>query len=351
MLKQSCFNCSQLMGCPFLADKKGIFNGANVVNGGNPIECADWAPIDQRQKDVRDVLYGIQGEGCLRVLHQVPSMIMEQLTEEERAGEMNLGDMPDLAGMLQKGMTTTEREEQLRYETDEDGNLVYDESGDELVKRPRPSYQLRKFACDLEGHIQLDHSVGMFWTTDQVVRHILATEVEQGSITKVKKTKAAKTEQQTETNMAKEGRRVLINRGGSKGPKVGASRGAPAEGKVGKPPARKGAAAKNTPAEAPAGGNGGTDPAFDAQSLIQDMQVAIGETVARAVNEAKNELFARIEAAESRALDATTILHDMLVQTGGTMQYEDEDGEVQSLPEQFTAKNRILSYLDDPDPS
>ena len=232
-MNHTCINCAGLMGCRILADTRGRFVPERVITDDNLQPCDGWSPIGSRQKDVRQALYGIQDINSLRVLHQIPAMVMDQLVEQESEDGMS-EDTPDFAGMIADGMTSTEREEQLRFETNPDGSFVEDDG----VRRPRPSHQLRKFACDPEGHILLDHSVGMFWTTDKVINHIVATEVEQDLITKAKRAKkagakpAAKAAPKTETKMA-EGRRVMINRGG------GTS--APKEEKVAKPPKRSAA--------------------------------------------------------------------------------------------------------------
>jgi len=360
-MEHACFTCSNLMGCPLLADKKGVFVEAAVLKKEDNESCINWQPVNRRQKDVRDALYGIQGEGCLRVLHQVPSMIMEQLVKEG-ADEMNLAEMPDLTGMIREGMTTVEREEQLRYETNDEGEVLYDELDSGLTKRPRPQYQLRKFACDPDGHIRLDHSVGIFWNTEQVIRHILAVEVEQGLIVKPGKTKSKTAEKAkaTETNMPKEGRRVLVNRGGKgKGPKP---MGAPARQETDEPPqtppTRKAAKGRAKPAQAAApraepddGGNGSVPDGapFDVEAFLGDLQMAIGETVARAVEEAKNEILAAIGTAEGRSVDAVTMLQDRIALTAGTMQFEIE-GDLYAVPTMMDTEEKIFTKCEGLDP-
>lgn len=355
----TCLNCAGLMGCRDLADAQGKFVPERVITENNFRECASWVPVGPLQNDVRQVLYGIQDVNSLRVLHQIPAMVMDQLIEQESVDGMS-GDMPDFAGMIADGMTSAEREEQLRFETNPDGSFVEDEG----VRRPRPSHQLRKFACDPEGHIQLDHSVGMFWTTDKVINHIVATEVELEYLTKTKKPRkgkastkpktaakaatkpAAEAAPKTETKMA-EGRRVMINRGGKAGSKAPGKTG----GKLARPPAKKAASkAKAKAAEAEveddtSNGNGAAAPDFDMGAIVEEIKLAVGESVGGLIVEKFNEQEARIQALEDKLLDAVTIVYDLACQTAGTFSFETEEGETEALPEMFRNPDRVLGFV------
>jgi hypothetical protein len=335
-----------------LSDVKGTFVPERVITSESDRECPDWKPINTMQRDVRTTLMGIQGENALRILHRVGTLIQDEEGPKEMAE-----DMPDFAGMLQEGMMSADREEQLRYETDDDGNVILEDLGKgESIKRPRPTYQLRKFACDPEGYIQLDHSEGMFETQDWLVKHILKIEIEQGFITKSKRTKttAPTRAKPEETEDMPAGRKVLTRRGnkggvskGPKGPKAGGSK----SGRVAKPPKKPGAtrdAGDEAPTSLPDASS------FDIEGLSEDLQVKIGETVSRLVNEKFNELSAQLEDVQARCqelMDGLTIFHDFMIQTGGTMHYED-DGEQTPLPEMYDNDRRILGHLEEEgDPS
>ena len=139
----------------------------------------------------------------------LPEMLMKDLILKEMEEARMQGDTPDFVGMLRQGMTTEEREEQLRYEVDAQGSIVLDDA-----ERPiyRPCYQLKQFVTGEDSHVKLELPVVWFWTTYQLVEDILKVEVEQGLITKVKKQK------KQETEMAGEGRRVMVHQGGKAAP-------------------------------------------------------------------------------------------------------------------------------------
>lgn len=352
-MEQTCINCANILGCPMLSDAKGTFVPERVITTKNYRGCRDWAPINSMQREVRKSLVGIQGDNALRILHRVGTIIN---SDEEGANEM-MEDMPDFAGMLRQGMMSADREEQLRYETDDEGNVILEDLGNgETLKRPRPTYQLRKFACDPEGYIQLDHSAGMFQTQDWLIKHILKIEINNGLITRSKRTKTTAPEEaepeQEETEDMAAGRKVLTRKGkgvgASTGPKTVGPKGPKAGGaKVGKPP-------KKAEATRDAGDDGAPEalpeaaPAFDMEALVEELQVKVGETVAAAVEEKFAELAAQVEEARSQLMDAITIFHDFMIQTGGTMQYENEEGETEAVPEMFNNENKILGHLEDP---
>jgi hypothetical protein len=343
--EKTCLGCTNLMGCVFLADDIGKFVPERVITSQSQDHCKGWEPVGARQEAIRQTLVGIQGVGALRVLHQVPALVMEHVIEQEKADEMmEMEEAPDFGGMVYEGMTNVDREEQLRYETDEDGNFIEEDGR----RRPRPSYQLRRFACDPEGHIQLDHSVGMFWTNDQVIKHIVSAEVEQGLLTKVKKTRKKNPEKPAadeaasdgETKMAT-GRRVMINRGAKDSGKKGG-------GKVSSPPAKSGAK------KASSKSNGAADPApvegFDTKGFLEDLEVAIGQIVTKIVDEKVNEAVSQVNARFDEQDDlnnkVTSVFHDLMVQTGGTMNaYTDEEGNEQQIGEIYNEEGRFLAYV------
>lgn len=353
-----CFYCDNLHGCPYLGDSKGIFVPERVIDADHPRECPDWSPLGPQKQAIRETLYGIQGEGCIRVLHTVSKIIMKDLDKQVEEGEIDVSEMPDFDGMRMDGMTVEEREEQLRYVHDESGNVIVDEDG---RKRPTPSYELRKYACDPSGHVGLDHSVGMGWNNDQVIKFILDSEVEQGLIERSKKSKpkhttnAASAAPKETKQMAGEGRRVLINRGKKGGAAGGAGPGKSSE-KVASPPRRnkaKNSAPEETAEDAPAAATSVAE-AGDLQNLLEAIKVASQETnqqVIDKVNElcsAVDSLHQRLEAIEEalgtidgHVVDSATVLHDVMIDAGlleGADPKLDEEG-------------GILSYIPAPDPS
>jgi hypothetical protein len=295
---------------------------------------------------------------ALRVLHKM-NILTKHQGEEEITDEMSV-EIPDFAGMLREGMTSAERNEQLRYETDDDGNVILEDLGDEEpFKRPRPTYQLRKFACDPEGYVQLNHSAGMFWTQDDLIRHILKIEIENEYVIKSKKSKPAKagTSSIKETDTMPAGRRVLTRKtkaAGKAGGKKTAGKGPKAGGKsasrVGRPPAKRG---PTKAAKGDDGPSGLPPPAIDLEAFGEDLQVKVGEAIA-AATEPLVETIQELQQQVAANLDAVTVLHDLLAQTAGTMQYEDDEGELQPIEPMFEHPNKILGHLDeegDDDPS
>jgi len=343
-----CLMCSRLSGCRLLGDAQGKFVPERLITEDSLINCNDWSPVaSSKKEDVRKILYGIQGVNSLRVLHMLPEIVMNQLIEQESVDGMT-EEMPDFAGMIVNNMTSLEREDQLRFETTPDGNFVEDNG----VRRPRPSYQLRKFACDQEDYVKLDHSTGMFWATDKVINHIVSTEVELGFIIKAKKPGKGKASTKTaakaapETDMAA-GRRVMINRTGKTAAKPPAAA-AKGGGKLARPPAKK--PSKAAKAEE-TGGNGATD-GFDISTFVNDIKLSVGDAVDKsmssrmeAMEEKMNELFAHVTAAKEEVLDAVTIFYDLACQSQGTFSFENEDGEMEICPEMYRNPDRILGHI------
>ena len=63
-----------------------------------------------------------------------------------------------------------------------------------------------------------------------------------------------------------------------------------------------------------------------------------------------NELDARLEDVQARCqelMDGLTIFHDFMIQTGGTMQYPNDEGDTEALPEMYDHERKILGHLDE----
>jgi len=376
-LPRTCLYCDAVGGCGHLGDPKGRFILERVITEDAPRDCTDWTMVGHRQHDNREKLKEIAGEAnTVRTHYLLPDIVLDGMRQGEK-DELMFEEIPDFDGMRIEGMTTTEREEQLRYETDEDNNVIVetDAEGNEF-KRARPSYQLKAYVTqplDNGGVIGLAQKVAMLWTVNPLIDYVLKHEVEQGLITKVKKPKGKaavegkpeptqpKPEKARETKSMATGRRVRVSRsaGGaakpaaSKGKAAGAAKprvagkGEPAAGgRVASPPKKAGAGkAAAAPATAAAGPN------------MEEVMVRLS-ALEEKMEANHKETLAAISESRSAGIDATTILHDMAVQTGGSFAFPqedeegnlvvDEDGNVLTdpLPELFPKESKILAYLD-----
>lgn len=375
-----CQYCKGILGCPHLAGEAGRFLPEMVITIEEYRECDDFEEIGDREKEgVRERLYKLSGLGYLRTLHELPGIVMDGLRQGEK-DELMYEEIPDFQDpkLLYEGMPVSERETVLRYETDEVGNVVVerDDEGAE-VKRARPTYHLKQYAIDENGPIRLDQSVAWFWTTNQLIDHILKVETEAGILFKEKKPRAAKDRaspkpppatQERETDTMSEGKRVRVTRSGASKPAAAAAskpatgtrrvspkkpdEGTASTGRVARPP--RGAAAKpSEAAEAPA--QEGTN------DLVTAVEAGVSKIVADEVGELKaeiKELKSQIVELRNTFIDAITIFHDIMAQTGGTLQYPAEDAEgndvfdengnqvMETGPELFPKESKIFAYLD-----
>jgi len=353
----TCLSCSSLLGCPLLGDQTGSFVPERVIHG-NEDRCLEWRPATPQQLLIRETLYGLQGDNCVRVLHQMPSTIMEELNGSD------MSDMPDFRAMLREGMTKEERIAQLLHETDENGEVILNEDGNPLR---RSNLAVRKFACDQNSHsepdwVPLRWDVGVRWTTDKIVKYIVEQELNLGFIVKPKKKSTKNAAKKAAPKKEKEkmpaaGKRVLLGRG--RKPQAAAeepeAEAAPTRtAKVGRPPKRRGAT--HDPAESDQGapGNGNGTGVSDSVGVVTDddvdkIKVATAEGVEPVIVETVNRLEARIDALEKvltqTVVNLFTIQHDLLIQTGGTM--ADDQGPLDPC---WDNPRKILQYLDGMDP-
>jgi len=380
-MERSCRYCDALRQCPYLSDSTGGFVPERLITREVPRDCDGWSPITPRQDSFRQRLCDSSAfVGAMKFVHSdLPEMLMKDLILKEMEEARMQGETPDFAAMLKQGMTTEEREEQLRYEHDDQGGVALDDSGRPIY---RPGYQLKQFVTDEGSHVKLDLPVVWFWTTNQLVDHIIKSEVEQGLITKVKKQK-----KKEETEMAGEGRRVVVHQGGKAtpppqpaaaqppaqaAPQVAA--GAPVNvqiggpGRVAAPPMRAGVSAPpgiagpgRPPMPGPQAVNpkiGGAPPAQAApaaqpaaqaapqeegnveavvrrvvegclDNLSNEIRLAIGTEVKKQLEGLRNELTQQIEAARVQMLQSVTLAYDVAVQTNGQYWYPqvDESGQ------------------------
>ena len=369
-MENTCQYCKNLPGCDYLRGDRGKFTPERIITAENFHDCRGFEVVGDREKrGVRERLYAMSGLGYLRALHELPDLVMRGLRQGEK-DELMYEDIPDFQDqkLLYPGMTSDAREEVLRYQTDENGNVVQvtDEEG-EVHRLARPAYHLKRYAADENGPIKLDKSVCWFWSTNQLIDHIIKTEAKEGLITKDKKGAAKATpkppaEQERETKMP-EGKRVRVTRdGNSGGGKPQQQRRAVPKTAGPRPGGRVARAPVNKPegAEEPKGGNGSE--AAASNEMLEEM-------VERVVNKVLDarfgkggpgfaELSAKLDQVVQTVIDVATIQHDIWAQTGGSGQYpqEDESGNLildengnevwSNSPCLFNAPSKIFAYVD-----
>lgn len=376
-----CLYCDAIQGCPFLKDQGRQFSQHRVIQPDKTEECTGWTPLSgPRQKDVRDRLYEVTGPGSIRVLfslNDAAASDLKQMEEEEHEMMQTI----DLASIIPEGMTVSEREFQLRHLTDEEGNVTGDDDGEPVV---RPSYELRNFAISPDYHVKLERDVGLFWSTKQVVDHIIKAELEQGLITKDSKkgspnlaTGSAPTSKPRETKKMAAGKRVILRRGGKGAapkadePKKTTGKATTTTGaKKGKTVVKKGKAKGTSPAKAAAPAEEAAAPVgdFDMEALVDALVPRVSEVVENRIKEidAKlNEVIAYIEDAKAASTDGITLLHDVMAQSIMAMNgninslagnlikaLTEEDAEIDWEPceielngDLFDEDNKILAYI------
>ena len=162
----------------------------------------------------------------------------------------------------------------------------------------------------------------------------------------------------TKTRPAAAGKTAKVKKAAAKpkpGPKRSAGPGPSAGPRRGRPPGKK-----VTPKKGVAGKGGGGSPAptegTDLSEILETLR-----TLSEQVTDLKNDvstLQTLVNTHGEKSVDSVTILHDMMVQTEGTMtypatdeddnEYVDEDGNLvmESLPELSNKPSKILSYID-----
>lgn len=164
-----CLLCSHLSGCPLLVNEKREFDYAKIIKEDDGETCSRWSAVKDNVAFLRMAAYGRYGISTLEAFH-----MLAQLTEET-----NVSDIPDFKRMLEKGVTHREREDQLKYETDADGNLVLDPEGSKI---PRTTLSLRKYVINATGSVKLSPDVVLTWSPKDLIDHILSHEKEEGMI-------------------------------------------------------------------------------------------------------------------------------------------------------------------------
>jgi hypothetical protein len=334
--------------------------------------CEGWTSIVPSEQRNRLRQYEVSGFGCLRALFILPPRHPDtlRLRQREEEEQQMREDTPDFAGMLREGMTVSEREEQLMYDTTDIGEVLFEDTPHGPQKRPRRSYDVRNFACDPEGHIGLERS-SLFWQPEKIIKHILKEELKQGLIVKDGDT-AQKPPTKTKTARTKEihdmpaGNKVIISRGGKKAvsnkgkPIAKGKASVPAKaggaGKVAAPPKRtaaKGRVATKPGATkpAPAGDSGA---AFNVEELSQTILEGMRSMVAEMVTESKNEILSSMVGQFRNQLEAVTSLHDMMVDSAAIecfmthVPQRDDEGEILYDEEGNILTDELVTLSDHP---
>lgn len=258
-----CLYCQRALGCPLLFGKDGRFDAERLITEEKPKECPKFEEVlGAREKNVRDRMYKSFGLGYLRALHELPELVMAGLRQGEK-DELMYDNVPNFQDpkLLWEGMTSLEREDVLRHQTDESGNIIVETDKEGVShKLARPEYHLKGYLCDPDGPIKASKPVAWMWHINQIVDHIIKTEAEQGFIVKVKKPstpvdetdtvdQTEQPQQESEITMATTGRQVRTVRTGAP---AAAAAPAAAPARAAAAPAAKTATRPGTAAPAPA---------------------------------------------------------------------------------------------------
>ena len=179
-----CIYCSHLCGCRLLVDKQHAFHSEAIVTFENPGACPAWEPVIASVKNTRARAYDRVGNGCLRGMATLHQTVELELKRQEEAKA--LMEAPDLASIIRQGMSSEEREQQLRFMTEDDGSLTLAEDGQPI---PRPTQEVRSFAASENFHVQMPKDQALYATFNQVLKHIVGVEIENGWLVKSKRAK------------------------------------------------------------------------------------------------------------------------------------------------------------------
>jgi hypothetical protein len=313
METKSCLNCPNLRGCGRITNVHGRVQGDKVVLPPYTVECPDWGPtpVGENELALRGLLMDKFGMAAIQAVHRLSTQNLED--EEEDVSEEHI----DFGSLLFEGITKTERSEQLRYITDEEGNVILDEDGEKEIRR---TLYVRRYAVKELG---LPSDKAQFWSTDELVKAIIKEEDELGYFKKKRKAKAAAKVKQTPK--AKENRmpvvtgknKVVVRRGAaskaatSKGAvpsKVSAKSATPVTSKK-----RKTATKKPPAEESAAPSDGGAEDLSTIRDDIQKLGTDVQAYMKKVGNAIVNEVNASIEVMRREMVNQHTSLHDSTV--------------------------------------
>jgi hypothetical protein len=412
MAEGICLYCKKASGCPLLVDWHGTFDATRLVTKDTLRECLKFEPVmDRERKGVRERAYKLFALGYMRTLHELPELAMAGLRQGEE-DELMYENVPDFQDpkLLWSGMTSVEREDVLRYQTDEQGQIIVEIDSEGVAhKMARPAYHIKAYLIDPNGPIKAEKGTAWLWNINQSVEHVIRCEAEAGLVTKVKKppsaTKAAEQLEESETNMAEaKSTRVVrtVRPGGAPAqapaqqevrkvsPKAPVEQ-APAEeapppptraparapatvGRVANPPQRTvgvpGVSAgiqgrpPPRPAQAP---QAGAPVAHAAQAAVSEgvtvdqLEKSVFQLINPMMHEVMaklNELSLKIDHGATTTKEAITVLHDIASQTGGTFSIKqvdqdnnyvvDENGAfvLEPCPQLFAHPSKIFAYVE-----
>lgn len=192
----TCVSCKKFSGCPHLIHitrgGNASFNTLAVITEEKQRDCPDYRAAHDVELQFRDDYFASVGftEVTLEALFSKTTPVIDaaRLYFEE---DDDL-DIPDFRAMLYdehgnlRGLTLEQREEQLRYQTDEHGDVRLDKHN---VKIPRVSLEIRHYVLSEEfastaPQVDIQPATVAFWKTDQLVELVLKSELDQGLITR-----------------------------------------------------------------------------------------------------------------------------------------------------------------------
>jgi hypothetical protein len=299
----ACLNCHHLRGCPII-DRDGELDESRMIVAGQ--ECSSWTEAGETEEMIRQNLIRSCGMAAIRAIHSLKAK-EDQVTQEESD---DMSESIDLASIARPNMSRQEREEQLLYETEDDGSIKVDETGEKI---PRRALYLKRYAVNQLG---LQNDQATFWNVKKLVQQIMKTEAESGMIADKKAMKQA--QRAEEEPMENKGnvtvvKRVIKPSGMVSAPKPTVAQPAQQEqaptsvppkmaGKVVRPITNK---AVERPAQSAPVTRAPEAPAFDMKAL-EDL---ISKAVAGAVKEIKQY----VDAKQDETVQLMTAMHDAII--------------------------------------
>jgi hypothetical protein len=270
-----------------------------------------------------------QGLVSLRALYYRSEPSIEEDPEEVGDEDMN-EDVPDFLAWLYdqdgliQGLTIAEREDQLRYQTDDDGNLVLNEDD---AKIPRGCLPVRRYAADPDGpvaeRIAEAHKIPLervdnivrFWKTSEAITAIVNAEHDAGLIIKKTGKKSAPTKAKSKEKVQKmpPKKKLLVTRNSKKkktGSPSGPQKKGPATSK--KTTSTKKKAGKKAPAKAKGGDDEGS--ASGGESIdFSEVLAKLGEVLKRQ-DALEAKLAEAVETLDDQIQTCNTLVHDATMQ-------------------------------------
>jgi hypothetical protein len=335
MSKALCILCHRLSGCELLVDRDGAFLPEAVITEENPDECTRWAAVGPQTELMRKALFTTSGLQAVQAMHMLPAN-NSRMKEEELT--------TDFQALLAQGVTYREREEQLQFQTHEDGSFRTDVNGNKV---PRTTLELKKYAEELG----VDLRSALFWTAKQVRDWVLKTEKDQGYILTPQQKKKLNKDQPEEPmpRVATTNSRVAVRRGAPAKAKDAAK----GNGKAEAAPAKGGKVAKPATAKRRGAGKAAAKPKDEAAAPpAEAVAAAVDLTpIMEAIQELRADFAALRESAITREdldalyednIKALTIFHDAFVPN----LFPDEEGNPNEDYYLMPAGHTIMDLVD-----